>query len=795
MRRSVLSLAALASAALCYGQTPTPQRALLDKYCVTCHSQKLKTANLMLDKADLNDIPASAELWEKVVRKLEAGAMPPAGMPRADQAATESLTSFLEAALDRAAAAKPNPGRATLHRLNRSEYGNAIRDVTGLEVDAAALLPPDDESYGFDNNADVLGVSPSLLDRYMSASRKVSRLAVGDPSIKPVAETYKTRPDLSQDQRLDGMPLGTRGGVLVRHNFPLDGEYIVRVKLARNTVDVIRGLEQPHQVETILDGERVHLATVGGKEDTEALAENPMATAPKVEGRLEARIHVEAGPHMIGVTFVQENHAEVDYILQPFLRTTIDPVDEVGLPHVEHMVVAGPFQATGPGDTPSRRKIFVCRPDAGSDEVPCAKKILSNLARHAYRRPATDADLETLLGFFQRGRNKGTFDTGIESALQTVLASPEFVFSFDPDPANLAADAVYRVSDLELASRLAFFLWSSVPDDQLLDLATQGKLREPAVLDRQVRRMLADRRSEALVNNFSGQWLFLRNLKSISPDVQEFPDFDDNLRQAMRRETELFFGSIIREDRNVLDLLTANYTFVNERLARHYGIPNIYGNQFRRITLADDNRRGLLGQGSILTVTSYATRTSPVLRGKFILANILGTPPPPPPPNVPALKENSEGGQPHTVRERLEEHRQSPACASCHKLMDPLGFSLENFDAVGRWRASDSGAPIDSSGVLYDGTKVSGPVALRQALMNRPKMFVGNLTEKLMTYALGRGLDYNDMPAVRAITSGAAQNNYRFSSIVLGIVKSTPFEMKMKRAQEASLPVTAAVVR
>lgn len=774
-------------------ESATPQRALLDKYCVTCHNQGAKTADLMLDKADLARVPQSAEIWEKVVRKLRAGAMPPQGMPRPDAASVDNLVSYLETSLDRAAAAHPNPGHATVHRLNRSEYSNSIRDLLALNVDAASLLPPDDESYGFDNIADVLGVSPVLLEAYMSASRKISRLAVGDPAIRPVAQTYKTRPDLSQDQRMEGMPLGTRGGILVRHNFPLDGEYVIRVKLARNTVDVIRGLEQSHQVETILDGARVHLAAIGGKEDTDELIANPTAVAPKIEGRLEARIKVKAGPHSIGITFIQEDHAEMDQLLEPFLRTTVDPVDEVGLPHIENMVVAGPFNATGPGDTPSRRKIFVCRPDSGADELPCARKIIANLARHAYRRPATDGDLETLLSFYQSGRNQGTFETGIESALRMILASPNFIFRFEPDPANLAPDSVYRVSDVELASRLSYFLWSSIPDDALLDLAAQNRLHESAVLDAQVRRMLADPRADALITNFAGQWLFLRNLKNIAPDVQSFPDFDDNLRQAMRQETEMFVGSILRADRSALDLLDANYTFVNERLARHYGIPNIYGTQFRRVPVTDERRRGLLGQASVLTVTSYATRTSPVLRGKFILGNLLGTPPPPPPPNVPALKENNEGGKQLSVRERMEEHRKSAACASCHKIMDPLGFSLENFDAVGQWRSTDSGAVIDSSGVLIDGTEVDGPVALRKALLSRPAVFVGNLTEKLLTYALGRGLDYNDEPAVRAIVREAASNDYRFSSIVAGVVKSTPFQMKVKKVQEdESAPLTAA---
>jgi len=795
-RLCLLGLGLFWTAALSWGQASLASRAFLDKYCVTCHNQKLKTADLALDKADLGNIPAASDIWEKVIRKLNAGAMPPAGMPKPDKAATDGFVSSLVSALDQTALEHPNPGHATLHRLNRSEYANAVRDVIAMDVDASSLLPPDDESYGFDNNADVLGVSPSLLERYMTASRKISRLAIGDPAIKPYATTYKTRPDLSQDQRLEGMPLGTRGGILVEHLFPLDGEYVIRVKLARNTVDVIRGLEQTHQVETILDGARIHLAAVGGKEDTEALIANPMAAAPQLEGRLEARVRVKAGPHKIGVTFVQEDQAEVDQLLEPFLRTTIDPVDEVGLPHVENMVVSGPFQATGPGDSPSRRRIFVCQPESGTDEVPCAKKIITNLARHAYRRPVNDNDLETLLGFYQSGRNHGNFETGIESVLRMILASPEFAFRFEADPASLPVDSVYRISDLELASRLSFFLWSSVPDDELLEVATKGTLKDPLVLAGEVRRMLADPKSHALASNFAGQWLFLRNLKSISPDVQEFPNFDDNLRQAMQQETLMFFESVLREDRSALALLNADYTFVNERLARHYGIPNVYGTQFRRITVSDDRRRGLLGQASILTVTSYATRTSPVLRGKFILSNLLGTPPPAPPPNVPALKENNEGGKQLSVRERLEEHRKSAACASCHKLMDPLGFSLENFDAVGQWRTTDSGAPVDSSGVLIDGTKVDGPIAVRQALAARPNVFTGNLTEKLMTYALGRGLDSNDMPAVRSIVRAAAENDYRLSSLILGIVQSVPFQMKIKKPEEtAQGPAPASDIR
>jgi cytochrome c551/c552 len=771
---------------MAFAQGPTApasgDAALLAKYCVTCHNDRAKTGGLTLEKIDLANVPANAETWEKVIRKLSVGAMPPAGIPKPPAPEVTAFVSSIETHLDKAYAANPNPGHATLHRLNRAEYANSIRDLLSLDVDASTLLPPDDESYGFDNNADVLGVSPVLLERYVAASRKVSRLAVGDPTQGAVAQTYRARPDLSQDKRVEGLPLGTRGGLLIHYNFPLDGKYAIKIVLARNTVDVIRGLEEAHQIEILVDGARVFLASVGGAADTEALVKNPAEARLAIEARLQARIPVKAGPRTVAVTFLQRNAAEDDYILEPFIRTTLDPVNEAGLPHIDQVVIAGPYNATGPGDTPSRHKVFVCRPANASEEVGCAKKILSTLARQAYRRPITPADTETLLSFFQSGRNQGgSFDAGIERALRLILSSPEFVFRFERDPATVATGASYRIDDLELASRLSFFLWSSIPDDELLDLATAGKLSDPATLDRQVRRMLSDPRATALATNFAAQWLYLRNLKNIAPNPDDYPDFDDNLRQSMRTETEMFFESVVNEDRNVLDLLNADYTFVNERLARHYGIANVYGPRFRRVTLDDQTRRGLLGQGSVLTVTSYATRTSPVLRGKWILTNILGTPPPPPPPNVPALKDNDEGGKVLSVRERMEEHRKSPACASCHKIMDPLGFSLENFDAIGKWRNnSEDGAPIDASGVLLDGSKVNGPATLRAALMSRPNVFVTTLTEKLLTYALGRGVDYNDEPAVRAIVARAAASNYRFSDLVTGIVKSPPFRMKIK---------------
>jgi cytochrome c5 len=774
---------------------PTP-RALVTRYCVTCHNERVKTAGLMLDKMDLDRVPDGAETWEKVVRKLRGGMMPPLGAPRPDQASIESLVSFLETTIDRAALAKPNPGRSPLHRLNRSEYANAIRDLLALDIDATAFLPADDEANGFDNIADVLKVSPSLLEQYLTASRKIASLAIGDPAIAPASSVYRVPPDRAQTDHIEGLPLGTRGGIVIHHNFPLDADYDFRVNLLQNIVGYVPGLEWPHVLEISIDGERVFTAPVGGEEDNKLSDTNLALAKDTLDQRLRARIPVKAGPRIVAVTFVKKNSAESVDTLQPFTRD-LDMQNMNGIPLIEHVQIAGPFKATGPGDTPSRRKIFVCRPATASrtaskaDETACATRILTTLARRAYRRPV-DTDLDTLLGFYDAGRKKGTFDAGIENALRFILTSPSFLFRGEPDPPTVAAGTVYPVNDLELASRLSFFLWSSIPDDQLLTLATQGKLREPAVLERQVRRMLADPRSKALVDNFAAQWLFVRNLQSFLPDTQTFPNFDDNLRQAFRSETELFVESIIREDRNVLDLLTADYTFVNERLARHYGIPNVYGSRFRRVTLPDENRRGLLGQGTVLAVTSYPNRTSPVLRGKWILENVLGTPPPPPPPNVPTLRENGEGGKVTSVRERLEQHRKDPGCATCHRVMDPLGFSLDNFDATGEWRTNEAvGIPVDATGQLADGTPVNGPIALRQALLKHPEQFVRTMTEKLLTYGLGRGLEHYDMPVVRAIANNAAKENYRFSSLIAGIVKSTPFQMKKAHEGEAAVGASA----
>ena len=773
----------------------TTHRAFLNQYCVVCHNDRLRTGGLSLQSMNLADVPSGAETWEKVIRKIRVGAMPPQGARRPPQADLDSMASFLEGTLGRAYVQHPNPGRASMHRLNRAEYANAVRDLIGVQVDADALLPPDDESSGFDNIADVLKVSPTLMERYLSASWSISRLALGNTQVVPSTATYRVKPDLSQDQHIEGLPLGTRGGIVVHHDFPVDGEYLIKVRMWRNTFDLMRGMEDAHQIEIALDGERLRLVTVGGRDDFVKMAANPGEFGAKLDQQLSVRLPVKAGMRTITAATLLRSHAEPDAVIKPFLRTTVDGLDITGDPSVDRVTIEGPFAPADPGNSASRQKILICHPTGPNDELPCARKILSSLARHAYRRPVTDNDMELLLSFYQKRRNnQGNFEAGIESALQLILASPEFLFRFEPDPDNLPPNSVYRVSDMALASRLSFFLWSSIPDDELIDLASQHKLHESAVLQHEVRRMLADPRSEALVDNFLEQWLFLRNLKTVAPNLEAFPDFDDNLRQAMRQETRMLFESIVQGDHSVMDLLNADYTFVNERLAKHYGIPNVYGSQFRRVAITDPNRRGLLGQGSILTVTSYPARTSPVQRGKWILTNILGTPPQPPPPNVPPLTENAEGGKVLSVRERMEAHRANPVCAGCHKVMDPIGFAMENFDAVGQWRKTDDGAVIDASGTLFNGAKVDGPASLRRMLASRPETFVGVMTEKLLTYALGRGVEYWDMPAVRAIVKEAGTNQFRFSSLVLGVVESTPFQMRIKKSP-ASAAVTASTAR
>jgi mono/diheme cytochrome c family protein len=762
------------------GSSPNHQQ-VVTKYCAGCHNQRATTSatatGVVLDKADLTRIGDEAAMWEKVIKKLRAGAMPPAGMPRPDDATMNSLVSYLETTLDRRAAEHPNPGRHLPHRLNRAEYENAIRDLLALDVDASTLLPPDDSVDGFDNNADSLGVSPSLLERYLSAAAKISAVAVGDPSISASSETYRIRGDASQTGQNDDLPPGTRGGLMALHTFPLDGEYLIKVKLLEINLGSIRGLEYENQLEVTVDGERVLLAPVGGAEDYTQSSLNATNVVNSLAERLQVRVKVKAGQRQVGAAFLQKPASQGGNRLQPFLRSTLIATDHTGLPHVENVTVSGPFNPTGVSDTPARRRLFTCTPANPQDERVCAEKIVSTLARRAYRRPVAGADLSSLMKFYEAGQKEKGFERGIEMALRAVLVSPKFIFRIERDPAGVKPGTPYRVSDLELASRLSFFLWSSIPDDELLDAASTGRLRKGDELDRQVRRMLADPKSQALVSNFGGQWLHIRNLRNTTPDKNDFPDFDDNLRQAFEQELDLFVGSIIAEDRSVLDLMTADYTFVNERLARHYRIPNVYGPHFRRVTVTEDPRKGLLGKGGILLVTSHADRTSPVVRGKWILDNLVGTPPPPAPANVPPFPEETPG-TPKSVRARMEQHRASPACASCHRIMDPIGLALENFDAVGVWRTQEAGASIDASGELFDGSRVNGAIELRQSLLRRPDVLVGTMTEKLLTYALGRSVEADDMPAVRAIVKSSAADDYRFSSLVRGIVTSVPFQMR-----------------
>ncbi len=737
-----------------------PQKSLTDRYCISCHSEKTKAGGLVLSTIAGQPATAHSDAWEKVIRRLRARSMPPAGLPRPDEAGYTAAIASLESALDRQYAAKPNPGRTdTFRRLNRTEYHNSIRDLLALDIDVTTLLPGDDSSHGFDNIT-VGELSPTLLERYLAAAQKISRLALGSPVKAVGGETILLPPDLTQEDHFDELPLGTRGGAVTRYTFPRDADYEITLRLARDRNETVEGLKGVHQLELTLDGERLQVFTVQPPPKGEDHS--------KVDAGLHVRIPVKAGAHELAAAFLKKPTTLLETDRQPYqAHFNMDRHPRIQ-PALYSLSIVGPFNPQGPGETASRRRIFVC----GTEDDACARQIVRTLARRAWRSPVTDADIAVPLRFYQETRTS-SFEAGIEMALRSILVSPRFLFRIEQDPAGTAPGTAYKLSDTQLASRLSFFLWSSIPDDELLNLAIEGSLHQPEILENQTRRMLKDARSEAMVNNFAEQWLYLRNLASANPDARTFPDFDDNLRQAFRRETELFFESILREDRPVPDLLQANYTFLNERLAKHYGIPNIYGSRFRRVEFAPGaHRGGLLSQGSILTVTSYATRTSPVLRGKWVLTNILGTPPPPPPPNVPPLKEPTDTGKALTMRERMAQHRDNPACSGCHKLMDPVGFSLENFDAVGRWRETDS------LGGLPDGSSFTGPDGLKRALLARPELFVATTTEKLLTYALGRGVEDFDAPAVRKIVQDARGRDYRFSSLVLGIVNSTPFQMR-----------------
>jgi uncharacterized protein DUF1592/uncharacterized protein DUF1588/uncharacterized protein DUF1585/uncharacterized protein DUF1595/uncharacterized protein DUF1587/cytochrome c len=778
-------------------------RPVLDRYCVACHNGRLKTAGLQLDSLDLERVGADADTWEKVARKLRTREMPPAGASRPDRDTYDRATAVLEAALDRAAEISPKPGRVVIHRLNRTEYTNAVRDLLALDIDGRSLLPADEpDQQGFDNMAGVLSVSPRLLENYLSAASVVSRLAIGREGLGAIESTFKIPTALVQDDRTsDDLPFGSRGGLSIPYQFPLDGEYRISVRLKRQLYQYLIGMGEPHLIDIRVDGTLLKRFTIGGEGKgmtaPESFAGNTqgepgwevyMHTA---DDPLTVRVPITAGAHRVGVSFVRQ-FWEPEGVLQPpqrgFARTTNELY--FGDPSVEMVTIAGPYSSRAASDTASRRKVFTCRPRTTAEEDACARTIVSTLARRAYRRPVKDGEVEMVLRFYRDGRADGGFEAGIQQALRRILASPSFVFRIEQQPAGVAPGAAYRVSDIDLASRLSFFVWSSIPDDALLDAAANGTLGQPAVLERQVRRMLGDPRAKALVDNFVSQWLTFGKLSGVVPDVDAYPEFDENLREAFREETRLFVSSQLREDRPVSELLSANYSYVNERLARHYRIPNVYGSHFRRVTFADGVRGGLLGQGSVLTVTSYPNRTSPVLRGRWLLDNILGSPPPPPPPDVPQLNENDASGRPRSIREQMEAHRRSPSCAVCHVRMDPLGFSLENFDALGKWRTTIDTLPIDASASLPDGTKFDGVAGLRRLMNEHQEDFARTLTQKLLTYALGRSVEASDWPTIRQITRQAAPGAYRWSALVTGVVSSTPF--RMSTSQPDTVATTAA---
>jgi hypothetical protein len=769
-----------------------PDRALLDQYCVSCHNQRLKTANLALDRLDVADVSGNQELLEKIARKLRTRQMPPDGRPRPGAATTEAFVGALEAALDRAASLAPNPGRVASHRLNRAEYVNTIHDLLALDVDGAALLPSDMAGFGFDNNADVLSITPGLMSRYITAATKISRLAVASPDNRTTMQVYKMEFGTRQDARMnEEMPLATRGGMSVRHAFPLDGDYTFAVRLRKNdTVSTIDGIEEEeHQIEFRIDHALIKRFTIGGRfkgpdpgvliavpeEDLEGQKVHDYRV--NADKELEIRVPVKAGTRLVSIAFT-------DSMPSPELIPTerVGSVTSGNLlgtvqPGVDMVYVSGPFGAKVPQETPSRRRIFTCQPANAGDETACARKILTTLTGRAYRRPPTASDVQPLLAIYNEGRQERNFEFGIERALEALLSSPKFLIRIEREPADAKPGTIYRLTDLELASRLSFFLWKSIPDEELLDLAGRGVLKQPQVLTGQVRRMLADRRSTRFMNDFVGQWLTVRNISSSDPDARLFPGFDPTLRNAMLRETELFFESQVREDRPIPELLTADYSYLNERLARHYGINDVYGSHFRRVRISDERRFGVLGHASILTVTSYNNRTSVVLRGKWVLENLLGAPPPPPPPNVPPLKENQPGAKPAALRERMEAHRNNAVCASCHARMDPLGFALEHFDAVGKWRQDDGGADINST-ITLDGGTVDSPKAFREALVRRGDEFITTVAEKLLGYAAGRGVDYYDAPTIRRFVRNLSQNNFRWSVLVTDIVQSAPFQMR-----------------
>ena len=811
----VAGVAALLPPAAAFAQAgepaaASPQRALLDRYCVTCHNERvvagagagmmaeqLRLVGLALDSADVDDVAAAPELWEKVVRKLRVGAMPPQPRPRPDRETYDGFRRWLEDELDRVAEARPNPGRTqAFHRLNQAEYRNVIRDLLDLEIDVDALIPADaPDRNGFDNIATSLSLSPALFERYVSAAKKIGRLAIGEaPAGGAEITTYDVPLNLIQsDRRSEDLPFGSRGGAAIRHHFPVDGEYRIRVRLQTNYVGYVRGIDDAHEIEFRLDGRRLERFTFGGEAPGTPA---PISFAGNIRGTddwehytlhaddpLEVTATVSAGPHTIGISFPRETWEE-EGVLQPRQTGFALAINEMpdGNPALGSVRITGPLRVAGPGDTPSRRRIFTCRPDPAapaSEAEACAREILGALARRAYRRPVDEGDVATLLEFYEWGRAEGGFEKGIQFALERLLADPDFLYRVERDPVDAPRGAAYPISDVELASRLSFFLWSSIPDDELLAAAENGTLSDPPVLEAQVRRMLADPRSQAMVDNFAGQWLYLRNMGGVYPDPNVFPEFDENLREAFTRETELFIGNQLRADASVLELLAADYTWVNQRLAEHYGIPNVYGSRFRRVALDGARRGGLLGHGSVMTVTSYPNRTSPVLRGKWVLENLLGAPPPEPPPDIPALEERNEDGEPVSMREAMVQHRENPACSVCHAPMDPIGFALQNYDAIGEWRdVNEGGTPVDATGVLPDGSRFEGRAGLSGLLLARPDDFVGTVTEKLLTYALGRGMEHYDAPTVRKIVRRAAGEDYRWSSIILGIVNSAPFQMR-----------------